>query len=264
MSGPVTLTRFARDTFAALSRAWSQVWFQDSPTSPLEIARIGIGAALLLHYALATPYLFDFWGDAGWMPRDVAHEDAAIPGCNRSSSILRRPWQWVAFHSLFLFCCAAFMVGWRTSWVKWIVLIGQISYDYRNPMPHLRRRRIARSPAADPVFRADRARDEPGPGARRARGKASTTLMPRLPPYTSPWAGACTRLMQIQMAVLFFYSGVSKTARRRLVERRRRMDWCSPPTTTTTACPGRVWHRTTGWSTSRPMARFSSRSPIRS
>ena len=26
------------------------------------------------------------------------------------------------------------MLGWRTSWVKWIVLIGQISYDHRNPM----------------------------------------------------------------------------------------------------------------------------------
>ena len=26
------------------------------------------------------------------------------------------------------------MLGWRTSLVKWIVLIGQISYDYRNPM----------------------------------------------------------------------------------------------------------------------------------
>ena len=49
------LTRFARNTFAALGRAWSQLWFQDSPTSPLELTRIGVGTALLLHYALATP-----------------------------------------------------------------------------------------------------------------------------------------------------------------------------------------------------------------
>ena len=42
------------------------------------------------------------------------------------------PWQWIAFHCLFLLCCAAFMLGWRTSLVKWIVLFGQISYDYRN------------------------------------------------------------------------------------------------------------------------------------
>lgn len=31
-----------------------------------------------------------------------------------------------------------------------------------------------------------------------------------LPAYTSPWAGACIRLMQIQMALIFFYTGVSK------------------------------------------------------
>ena len=35
--------------------------------------------------------------------------------------------------SLFLFCCAAFTAGWRTAWVKWIVLIGHVSFVYRNP-----------------------------------------------------------------------------------------------------------------------------------
>ena len=37
-------------------------------------------------------------------------------------------------------------------------------------------------------------------------------LAATLPPYASPWVGACTRLMQVQMAVLFFYSGVGKIA----------------------------------------------------
>jgi predicted DCC family thiol-disulfide oxidoreductase YuxK len=31
-----------------------------------------------------------------------------------------------------------------------------------------------------------------------------------VPPYSSPWAGACIRLMQIQMAIIFFYSAVNK------------------------------------------------------
>ena len=44
------------------------------------------------------------------------------------------PWQWIAFHGVFLLCSAAFMLGWRTAWVKWIVLIGHISYAQRNPM----------------------------------------------------------------------------------------------------------------------------------
>ena len=133
MPGALTLIRFARDTFAALGRAWSLVWFQDSPTSPLELARIGIGAALLLHYSQATPHLFDLWGDAGWMPRDVVLK-IRDPWAQSVFFYFGAPWEWVAFHGLFLLCCAAFMVGWRTSWVKWIVLVGQISYNYRNPM----------------------------------------------------------------------------------------------------------------------------------
>src|SRR6202030_109339 len=46
---------------------------------------------------------------------------------------------------------------------------------------------------------------------RKAKGEnPETTLETVLPPYHSPWAGACIRLMQIQMAVIFFYSATSK------------------------------------------------------
>src|SRR5262249_53476757 len=119
------------------------------------------------------------------------------------------PWQLVVFHALFLFCCAAFMVGWRTSWVKWIVFIGKISYEARNAvLPY----------GVDivlccllvifcfaPVGRAlslDR--------VRAVRAAKRENLAATLPAYMSPWAGAGIRLMQIQMAVLFFYTGVSK------------------------------------------------------
>ena len=59
---------------------------------------------------------------------------------------------------------------------------------------------------------------------RAVRAAKRNDLEATLPPYTSPWAGACTRLMQIQMAVLFFYSGIEQDRGRRLVERRRRVD----------------------------------------
>ncbi len=71
MSSLAAIARFAREKFAALERVWSEIWFQSSPTAPLDIARIGIGVAMLLHYALASPYLFDFWGDTGWMAREL-------------------------------------------------------------------------------------------------------------------------------------------------------------------------------------------------
>src|SRR5580704_2706591 len=126
------LARLARATLAGLARAWSDFWFQNSSTTPLEIARIGIGAAVLFHYAMATPFLLDLWGDEGLMPRAAALDTLEDSWMQSVFFYFTAPWQWIAFHALFLLCCTAFTVGWRTSWVKWIVLVGQISYDYRN------------------------------------------------------------------------------------------------------------------------------------
>jgi predicted DCC family thiol-disulfide oxidoreductase YuxK len=208
MSGAVRLVRFARDALAALDRAWSQFWFQERLTSPLEIARIGIGAAMLLHYSLATPHLFDLWGDEGWMPREVVlkFHDRWMQSV---FYYFDAPWQWIAFHGLLLVCCAAFTVGWRTSWVKWISLIGQISYDYRNPTLTYGADWIVASLlfilCVAPVGRAwslDR--------VRAVRTAKAADLEARLPPFRSAWSGACIRLMQVQMALLFFYSAISK------------------------------------------------------
>jgi predicted DCC family thiol-disulfide oxidoreductase YuxK len=207
--GPATLARLAGAPLAGVGRAWSQLWFQESPTTPLEIARIGIGAALLCHYAMVTPYLLVIWGDAGWMPRDAALQYLSNLWMQSVFFYFTAPWQWYAFHALFLLCCAAFMLGWRTAWVKWIVLAGQISYNYRNmAVPYgvdivlacllyiLCFAPIGRVMSLDRV-RAVRAAK---------RGNLAATL----PPYRSRWAGACIRLMQIQMAVMLLYSGLSK------------------------------------------------------
>ncbi len=194
--------------FAAINRIWSRIWFQNVATSPLELARIGIGGVLLLHYSLATPYLFDLWGAAGWVPRELVLNDHD-PWEQSIFFYFNAPWEWIVFHGVFLSCCLAFMVGWRTPWVKWIVLIGQLSYDRRNPMIVYGVDWIQESllfiMCLAPIGSAlslDRVR-----AVRDAKAK---NLRARLPAYTSAWAGACTRLMQIQMAALFFYSGLSK------------------------------------------------------
>jgi predicted DCC family thiol-disulfide oxidoreductase YuxK len=205
------LARSIRDGLLAFGRAWSQFWFRPVPTTPLEIVRIGLGAALFSHYLLATPYLFFFWGDHGWMPREIAQTYLVNPWIQSVFFYFTADWQWVAFHAVFLLACAAFTVGWRTSWVKWIVLIGQISYDHRNlAIPYgvdiilacllliLCVAPVGRAMSLDCV--------------RAVRAAKRESLDATLPPYVSPWTGACTRLMQIQMAVLFLYSGLSKRA----------------------------------------------------
>jgi predicted DCC family thiol-disulfide oxidoreductase YuxK len=198
-----------QQSFAVFANFWSQIWFEPSTTTPLEIARIGIGSALLVHYAMATPFLFDFWGDTGWLPRDVALLYVDGPWMQSVFFYFSASWQWIAFHALFLFCTAAFVAGWRTSWVKWIVLVGQISYDYRNVTISYGAQSITDCLlfilCLAPIGRAlslDRVR-----AVRTVKGDGLTAS---LPPYISPWAGACIRLVQIQMAVLFFYSGVEK------------------------------------------------------
>jgi predicted DCC family thiol-disulfide oxidoreductase YuxK len=210
MARLAALARLGQDVVAAVRDGWIRFWFQSTPTTPLELARIGIGAALLLHYAMATPYLYEVWGDDGWMPRSVALAD--LEGDPWRLSVFfyfAAPWQWIAFHALFLFCCASFTVGWWTSWVKWIVLVGQISYYYRNTTViygvDVTLASLLVILCAAPIGRAmslDR--------VRAVRAVKRDDLQSMLPQFSSPWAGACTRLMQIQMAVLFLYSGLGK------------------------------------------------------
>ena len=188
---------------------WNNIWFQDGPTTPLEISRIGIGIALLLHYILATPYLLIFWGDDGWMPRTLLAQEHSDPWAQSILFYLTAPWQLYLFHTLFLACCVAFTLGWRTSWVKWAVLAGQLSYDNRNPDMYYGVDSILACLLLilcfAPIGRAlslDRVRQV------RAAKLVDLRAHPRR--FSSRWAFACTRLMQIQMAILFLYSAVGK------------------------------------------------------
>ncbi len=197
-----------RKVGAAVEQAWSRLWFVERPTTPLELVRIGIGTALLLHYLPASSYLLEFWGDAGLMPRALALREKA-PWMQSVFFYFTAPWQWIAFEALFLFCCAAFTVGWRTPWVKWIVLIGQVSFAYRNPYLIYGVDKVLAALllilCIAPIGRAislDRVR-----AVRRVKRDRLDAVLPH---YASRWAGACTRLMQIQMAVIFFNSGIDK------------------------------------------------------
>jgi predicted DCC family thiol-disulfide oxidoreductase YuxK len=201
--------RPAGNPLQAICRTWSQIWFTPAPTAPLELIRIGLGFALLIHYGLGTSHLLEFWGNDGWMPAAQAREMAADPWMQSVFFYFTAPWQWIAFHAVFLFCCAALILGWRTSFVKWIVLIGHISYAHRNLELTYGVDKIAASLliilCLAPIGCAlslDR--------VRAVRSAKRSDLTATLLAYQSPWAGACTRLVQIQMAALFFFSALEK------------------------------------------------------
>jgi len=209
MSGAVNLATPVRRLLALAAAAWSRLWFQDRSTLPLELSRIGIGAALLVNYGLATRYFFDFSGESAWIAQAAAAGRGDDPWQQSIFFYLTSPWQLLVCHSIFLLSCAAFMVGWRTSWVKWIVLVGEISYAHYNVVLSYGVDRILCSLlvilCVAPIGRAlslDQVR------AVRAAKREDLAALPA--PYSSAWAGACIRLMQIQMAALFFYSAVYK------------------------------------------------------
>lgn len=194
------LTEFLR----SLDRIWRRTWFRAETTHPLEVIRAGLGLILLSSYGLISPRLFDLYGDKGWASRD-ALASLADPWIQSAFFYFSERWQWMAFHALFLFCCTAFALGYRTRWVKWAVLLGHLSYVHRNPwitygadaivsalLFVLCLAPIGLALSLDARRRAREA--EPGENAA----------------PISEWGFACTRLIQFQMAVVIFFAGVSK------------------------------------------------------
>ena len=143
------------------------------------------------------------------------------------------------------------MLGWRTH-------LGEMGRADRPGVvrpsqsgPGLRRRQDPRSLliilCVAPIGRAislDRVRI--------VRAAKRANLAATVPPFTSPWAGACTRLMQIQMAVLFFYSALEKI---------RGDEWWDGDAIWMVFTTNEIYNRlparpvrasSTGWSTSRP------------
>jgi hypothetical protein len=186
---------------------WQDLCFQEAPTTPLEIVRIGLGIALLLGYGLASANLFELHGREGL----VTPESARIWSNGRWSwsvlFFLTADWQLAVFQVVFLAACAAFTLGWQTRWAKWIVLAGHLSFVYRNPVAQYGVDSILAStlfllclaPVADALSldaRRQRVTDPDRLGTRERRRRA--------------WGFACLRLIQFQVAVMFFFSGVEK------------------------------------------------------
>ena len=209
MTSLATPFRLGRDALTSLGQAWTWFWFQDSATVPLEVVRIGIAAMVLFHFSMGTPFIMDLWGNNGWMPPSAAHQYVDGPWLQSLLFYFTEPWQWYAFHAVFLFCAAALLAGWRTSIVKWFVLVGQISYDYRNLTIVYGVDSIICCLLVIVCF-APAGRAMSLDRVRAVRAAKRKNLAATLPPFMSPWANACIRLMQLQMATLFFYSAIGK------------------------------------------------------
>jgi hypothetical protein len=111
---------------------WFRIWFQDKSTIPLEVTRMGVGFLLFFNYAMFSPSdVVALYGDSGIFSRAVVPEMSQL---DRFSFFVYfdHDWQILTFHYVFVVLCFLLFVGWHTRWVKWLVLIGHISYFNRN------------------------------------------------------------------------------------------------------------------------------------
>lgn len=191
-----------------LLSVWNRMWFQPRNTLPLEIVRIGVALAMLLAYGGLSGELQAFYSDQGWLPlRDMA---ALTEESWRFSLLYYLDDRWLGvFHGVFLLSVVSLLLGWRVSLFKWLVLIGHLSYVQRNPaitygvdsslsslLLILCLAPIGSTLSLDRVRRVRRAK------------KANLAALPA--PPSSPWGFACTRLIQIQMAILYLFSAIEK------------------------------------------------------
>lgn len=189
---------------------WVKFWFQDKNTIPLEVIRIGLGFLMFFNYGLYSPSdIITLYGDAGLLSRDV------VPEINEFTSfslfiLCEESWQLLALNYLFVLLFLCFCIGWKTSWIKWIVFIAHLSYMNRNPFASygvdavlvtlLFLLCIAPIGSAWSLDRLRRVKKH------KIKHEASESLA--LP--TSQYGFACQRLIQFQVAIIFFSSGIEK------------------------------------------------------
>ncbi|WP_455222783.1 DCC1-like thiol-disulfide oxidoreductase family protein [Kaarinaea lacus] len=199
-----------RHFITSVKALWFKIWFQDKNTVPLEVTRMGVGFLLFFNYVMLSPAdVVTLYGESGIFSR------AVVPEMHQFTSfslfvLFDQPWQLLTFHYVFVVLCFCLFVGWQTRWVKWLVLFGHISYFNRNEFLFYGVDTVAIALllilCIAPIGSAlslDRVRKV-------RKYKKQHGLEATLPLPTSQRGFACQRLMQVQMAVIYFSAGIEK------------------------------------------------------
>ena len=194
----------------SVKQLWFKIWFQDKNTIPLEVTRMGVGFLLFFNYVMFTPSdVVALYGDPGLFSRAVVPEMTQFDWFS-FFVFFDQDWQVLTFHYVFVVLCFLLFVGWQTRWVKWLVLIAHITYFNRNEFLFYGVDTVAIALllilCVAPIGSAlslDRVRQV-------RKHKKQYGLEASLPLPTSQRGFACQRLMQLQMAVIYFSAGIEK------------------------------------------------------
>ena len=204
------MNSFAGNLMNNIIAVWIKIWFQDKNTVPIDVSRMGVGFLLFFNYVMFTPSdIVALYGESGLFSR------AVVPEMSEWSSFsffvyFDQIWQLLTFHYVFVALCFCLFVGWQTRWVKWLVLIGHLSYLNRNEFLFYGVDTVLIAllfiMCIAPIGSAlslDRVRQ-----VRKHKKEHGLASRPPLP--TSQRGFACQRLMQLQMAIIFFSAGIEK------------------------------------------------------
>ena len=205
-----TISSLAARAWTKTSNNWNQVWFQDKTTLPLDVIRLLLGFLLFFNYAMySSDDVLALYSNHGLFSKDVVPEMQTLSSFSLFA-YLDQDWQVLTFHYVFVSLAFMLFVGWHTSWAKWLVLIGHLSYFNRNEFLFygvdtvaiallliLCIAPIGRYLSLDRVEYQRRLMKEKG-------------LDARAPAFTSRRGFACQRLIQIQMAIIYFSSAIEK------------------------------------------------------
>lgn len=204
------MNNWAQTALTSLINTWVNFWFQDKNTVPLDVMRIGLGFLMFFNYGLYDPAdIVTLYGEAGLFSQDVVPEMSQF----YSFSLFlfcEESWQLLTLHYTFVFLFLLFCIGWKMSWIKWIVFIAHLSYMNRNPFASygvdavlvtllflLCIAPIGSALSLDRLVRIKKYRVK--------NGSEEGLALP-----TSQIGFACQRLLQFQMVVIYFSSGTEK------------------------------------------------------
>lgn len=190
---------------------WRRFWLEPCDSLILDFVRVCFGAALFMGYAAVASAVQDLYGLENWFTGQGRQLYIDNPWRQSALYFFSQPWQITVFYYAFLASIAAFAAGWKTRWAKWMVLIGHTSFAYSNPLITYGVDSVVSSvlllfciaPIGEHLSLDAAAR------LRRRRSANSDGQ----PVYSvSSRTTTALRLLQLQMAVIFFFAASTKLA----------------------------------------------------
>lgn len=188
--------------FSRAWKGWDAFWFQPSPVWPLELLRMGVGLALLVEFGQMSGEIGLFFGLDGYF--GVAAREAREPVWWYQSLFFYLPGDTAlsAAYALFMVASVMLLLGVLTPVAKVVVCLLHLSFLHINPAPFYGADNIMASLLFFLMFAPVGRRWSVDAWLRQRDGAERSAHSTR--------ATMIIRLIQVQLAVMYFFAGFEK------------------------------------------------------